>query len=140
MKEILRAQCQFCHKPLALTVDSQDMDLADNGPVSIAVRLLPLVACNSCASLRERRRGIVGGLKVVQSSLYGTQTEPMKEAAEKLLRAYVRLVSDWTNLPAAMDWDPGILEGFLARPEQLGSVLNNVWAMAKHQQTQTKLL
>lgn len=140
MKEALKAQCQFCHKDLVLYVNSEDMDIADDGPVSIAMRLLPLVACTRCAGLRVRRRGIIAGLRVVQSSLYGNQSDQMKEAAERLLRAYVRLVSDWMNIEPSMDWDPAIMDSFLGRPSELGSVLNSIWHSARHQQEQTKLL
>lgn len=140
MIEIIKAQCQFCHKPVVMKIDSAIADLDPESPYNV-LRLLPLVACTHCADLRVRRRSITEGLRLCSFALSGgRKEEKVIEASDRLLKAYQRLVSDWLKLDTCMDWDQEILNNFLAKPYEIGSILNLIWRMGKQVKAQPTLV
>lgn len=134
MIELVKSQCKFCHKPLVLKCDAEYGDMGD------PYRLVRLAACDNCADLRVRQRNIIEGLKhAIFLMAYGYD-EKLKEASRKLLKAYLRLVSDWLHIDPVLDWDEAILDDFLVKKDKLGAVLNMMWQMGRHHVAQRKLI
>src|SRR5574342_1394955 len=103
MIEIVKAQCKFCHKGLVLKIDASCGDMNETDPFNV-LRLLPMVACTQCADFRVRRRNIVEGLRIASFSIASAKPEDkLMDAAERLLKAYVRLVSEWVKLAPVME-------------------------------------
>lgn len=140
MIEIIKGQCQFCKKPLVLKVDASCGDMDEKDPFNV-LRLLPMVACTQCADFRVRRRNIVEGLRIVSFSIKAAQKEDkVMEAAERLLKAYIRLVSEWVKLEPVMEYDSAILENFAERPDKLGDTLNMIWRTVKQKKAEVPKL
>lgn len=136
MIELVKAQCKFCHKPLVLRIDAACGDLDESDPFNV-LRLLPMIACTQCADFRIRRRNIVEGLRIASFSIKSAKPEDkLMDAAERLLKAYVRLVCEWVKLEPVLDWDAGILDTFCSDPAKLGNVLNMIWRLAKQKKAE----
>lgn len=134
----LPVKCKFCQCEMLIDVDDDYAALGD------PYKLIEKSCCNHCARLRERQRRLTEVLEDLGHSVYMASGEKertrLREKAEKILKAYVRHVSDWERLPTCMDWDLQILDQFMDSPQKISAVVGMIWRTAKSIKRQPALL
>lgn len=129
---IVEANCQFCKLPLRLIVDE------DYGSLGDPQKLYRLAACDPCADYRQRRRQTFAKLKWICELLATGQVSGEEELARVRKNLKTLLLRFMVNLAKhrrleTPDWDDAILEGLMARPASLGSVLATIGGMIKQE-------
>lgn len=135
---VIEAKCQFCGSAVRLEID-QDYDALEDPQ-----KLIRLRSCNHCADLKYRQRRITESLEEIAHAVRITDDQKalagLRERAEKVLKAYVRVVSEWERLESIMDWDDGILENLMQNPKKVSGICHHIWAAARQVKAQKKLI
>lgn len=117
--------CQFCKAPITVTISD---DYSNQGD---PFKLLPFAACNHCADLRVTRRKVEDSIGRVCGHLLAMKRpdrEPMRDALERLTKAYSRMIADWVKATAPA-WDAAGVDLMLDRPDAWPNVLQQYWRM-----------
>lgn len=128
----LDTKCKFCGKSLSIEIDPVSLE------VPICEKLIPLIACERCAGLRERRRTIINRIRAVcwemQRQPDAKLREALKEAAVVPLRGLLMqwrgLAEDW-NGGETGEWDESLLQDLLGEPDKSGKVLDRIWSLSR---------
>jgi hypothetical protein len=136
--KLIDAKCKFCGKTLALQVDDSYADLGD------PFKLVGMAACNRCADMRVERRKLEHEIRTFALGLIGLKGKARQDAESaaapflhKLLESWLDLAKRWRGV--AVEYDDGMLDSLLAKPEEYADVLMRMWTLAKHAAKQPEL-
>lgn len=121
---IISSKCKFCQCNVSLDIDDTYVNSGD------PYKIMRLAACDRCADLRERRRGLHQAfVQACSSVMAGADATGAKPVFERLTKAYLKLICDWTHQSIA--WEEDMTGPFIYAPKHLSAHLKRLWGLSK---------
>lgn len=120
---IKASKCKVCGKPITLNIDDDYAELGD------PYKLEKLGTCDKCVAQHALQQKMNTALERISAMLriVGNDVEErpaLLGKAEKILKAYLRLISTKEKLREELPWDDTILDKYAAHPEKLDGVID----------------